>query len=164
MPTDVSEGTYTVVFTPDDLTTYQPKGIQTVVQINPATLWVFPVLSTNHILLNEAIPTATGVSFDGIAEGDSMRTDVQPQISINEKPLLAGMYQIRITNTAEFLADLKSERQAVLEIRSHVGWYLKGVKGSNEIKNKIYKMTKICDILQVLEKFKEEVYEEEKCL
>ena len=103
-------GTYrvTVVFTPDDLTTYQPKGIQTVVQINPATLWVFPVLSTNHILLNEAIPTATGVSFDGIAEGDSMRTDVQPQISINEKPLLAGMYQIRITNTAEFLADLKN--------------------------------------------------------
>ena len=64
----------------------------------------------------------------------------------------------------KMLADLKSERQAVLEIRSHVGWYLKGVKGSNEIKNKIYKMTKICDILQVLEKFKEEVYEEEKCL
>ena len=62
------------------------------------------------------------------------------------------------------LVDLKSEKQAVLEIRSHVGWYLKGVKGSNEIKNKIYKMTKIYDILQVLEEFKEEVYEEEKCL
>jgi len=64
----------------------------------------------------------------------------------------------------KMLADLKSERQAVLEIRSHVGWYLKGVKGSNEIKNKIYKMTKLYDILQVLEEFKEEVYEEEKCL
>ena len=64
----------------------------------------------------------------------------------------------------KMLVDLKSERQAVLEIRSHVGWYLKGVKGSNEIKNKIYKMTKIYDILQVLEEFKEEIYEEEKCL
>ena len=59
----------------------------------------------------------------------------------------------------KMLSDLKSEKQAVLEIRSHVGWYLKGVKGSNDIKNKIYKMTKICDILQVLEEFKEELYE-----
>ena len=64
----------------------------------------------------------------------------------------------------KMLADLKSEKQAVLEIRSHVGWYLKGVQGSNEIKNKIYKITKIYDILQVLEEFKEEVYEEKKCL
>ena len=63
----------------------------------------------------------------------------------------------------EMLSNLKSEKQAVLEIRSHVGWYLKGIKGSNDIKNKVYKMTKLCDILQVLEKFKEEVYEEE-CL
>ena len=60
--------------------------------------------------------------------------------------------------------DLKNEKQAVLEIRSHIGWYLKGVKGSNEIKNNIYKMTKIYDILQVLEKFKEAIYEEERCL
>ena len=64
----------------------------------------------------------------------------------------------------KMLADLKSEKQAVLEIRSHIGWYLKGVIGSNEIKNKIYKMTKIYDILQVLEKLKEEIYEEERCL
>ena len=42
----------------------------------------------------------------------------------------------------KMLADLKSEKQAVLEIRSHVGWYLKGVQGSNEIKNKIYKKNK----------------------
>ena len=64
----------------------------------------------------------------------------------------------------KMLSNLKSEKQAVLEIRSHVSWYLKGVKGSNDIKNKIYKKTKICDILQVLEEFKEELYEEEKCL
>ena len=60
----------------------------------------------------------------------------------------------------KMLAELKTEKQAVLEIRSHVGWYLKNVKGSNEIKNKIYKMTSIYDILQVLEKFKEEINEE----
>ena len=63
----------------------------------------------------------------------------------------------------KMLADLKDEKRAVLEIRSHVSWYLKGVKGNSEIKNKIYKMTKLCDILQVLEKFKEDL-NEEKCL
>ena len=63
----------------------------------------------------------------------------------------------------KMLAELKTEKQAVLEIRSHVGWYLKGVKGSSEIKNKIYQMTGLCDILHVLEKFKEALYEE-KCL
>lgn len=64
----------------------------------------------------------------------------------------------------KMLTELKSEKQAVLEIRNHIAWYLKGIKGSSEIKNKIYKMTKLCDILQVLEKFKEEFDEEEKCI
>lgn len=60
----------------------------------------------------------------------------------------------------KLLGELKTERQAVLEIRSHVGWYLKGIKQSNEIKNKIYKMATICDILHVLKQFKEESNEE----
>ena len=61
----------------------------------------------------------------------------------------------------KMLAKLKEEKVAVLEIRSHIGWYLKGIKDSNEIKNKICGMTKLCDILQLLEKFKEEFYEKE---
>ncbi len=61
----------------------------------------------------------------------------------------------------KMLAKLKEEKVVVLEIRSHIGWYLKGIKDSNEIKNKICDMTKLCDILQLLEKFKEEFYEKE---
>lgn len=59
----------------------------------------------------------------------------------------------------KMLALLKDEKIAVLEIRSHIGWYLKGVVGSNEIKNKVCGMSNLCDILQVLEKFKEEFCE-----
>ena len=64
-------------------------------------------------------------------------------------------------NHLKMLASLKNEKVAVLEIRSHIGWYLKGVKGSSDIKNKVCSMSKLCDILQVLEKFREEINEKE---
>lgn len=64
-------------------------------------------------------------------------------------------------NHLKMLASLRNEKVAVLEIRSHIGWYLKGVKGSSDIKNKVCSMSKLCDILQVLEKFREEINEKE---
>ena len=60
----------------------------------------------------------------------------------------------------KMLTSLKDEKRAVLEIRSHVGWYLKGVRGSSEIKKKICGMTKLCDILHILDEFKEALNEE----
>ena len=30
-----------------------------------------------------------------------------------------------------YLLEFKSERQVALEIRTHIGWYLKGIKNSN---------------------------------
>lgn len=64
-------------------------------------------------------------------------------------------------NHLKMLASLKNEKVAVLEIRSHIGWYLKGVKDSSDIKNKVCSMSKLCDILHVLEKFREEINEKE---
>ena len=61
-----------------------------------------------------------------------------------------------------YLQELKSEKQAVLEIRSHVAWYLKGIDKSNEIKHKIYKCLGIRDIISILNNFKEELKDEEK--
>ncbi len=55
------------------------------------------------------------------------------------------------------LANQKSEKTAVLEIRNHIAWYLKGMKNSNEVKNSIYKTTNINDIISILERYKEEV-------
>ena len=61
----------------------------------------------------------------------------------------------------KYLEDLKNEKLACLEIRNHIGWYFKGIKGSNELKNKVYKTTNIHDIICLLKEFKEENYDKE---
>ena len=55
-----------------------------------------------------------------------------------------------------YLADLKDEQLACLEIRNHIGWYFKGIKSAKELKNIVYKTTSIHDIICLLETFKEE--------
>lgn len=62
-----------------------------------------------------------------------------------------------------YLSELKSEKLACLEIRNHIAWYLKGIDGANDVKNKVYKTTKVCDIINILNEFREELsskYEE----
>ena len=56
----------------------------------------------------------------------------------------------------KYLEELKNEKLACLEIRNHISWYLKGVKNSNDLKNKIYKTDNIRDIIFLLKEFKEE--------
>lgn len=56
-----------------------------------------------------------------------------------------------------YLKNIKSEKLACLEIRNHIGWYLKGIPLANEVKNNIYKTTNIYDIISILEKFREEL-------
>ena len=51
----------------------------------------------------------------------------------------------------------KSERTAVLEIRNHIAWYLRGVPGSKEIKNKIFNTLNISDIIDILDKYKSDI-------
>ena len=55
----------------------------------------------------------------------------------------------------DYLKELKNDKVAALEIRNHIAWYLKGITGSNEIKNIIFKTTNINDIIKILEEFKE---------
>ncbi|MDD6224478.1 MAG: tRNA dihydrouridine synthase DusB [bacterium] len=52
------------------------------------------------------------------------------------------------------LCSLKNEKLAVLEIRNHIAWYLKGMKKSSEIKNKIFLCNKISDIIEILNDYK----------
>ena len=53
-----------------------------------------------------------------------------------------------------YLQEIKDEKVAVLEIRNHIAWYLKGLSGANEIKNKIYLTNKINDIINILKEYK----------
>ena len=58
-----------------------------------------------------------------------------------------------------YLKQIKPEKIVCLEIRNHAAWYLKGIKGSSEVKNKVMTSTKICDIITILNDFKEELNE-----
>ncbi len=55
----------------------------------------------------------------------------------------------------DYLNELKNEKLACLEIRNHIGWYLKGIKDGNIVKNNIYQTSKIRDIISILNEFKE---------
>lgn len=49
----------------------------------------------------------------------------------------------------EKLLETKPEKVAILEMRSHIAWYLKGISGTSELKNQIFK-TKNADELRAL--------------
>lgn len=60
----------------------------------------------------------------------------------------------------KLLDSLKNEKLACLEIRNHISWYFKGIKGANELKNKVYQTISIHDIILLLNEFKEAQNEE----
>ena len=58
-----------------------------------------------------------------------------------------------------YLREIKPEKLVCLEMRNHIGWYLKGMKNSSEIKNKIYQTSSINDIILILNMYKKEMGE-----
>ena len=56
----------------------------------------------------------------------------------------------------ELLNETKNEKIALLEIRSHAIWYLKGVTGGAKVKNDICSAKSVSEILRILNEFKEE--------
>ena len=52
-----------------------------------------------------------------------------------------------------YLLKFKNEKTAILEMRSHIAWYLKGLEGSNEVKRKVFLATKKDEILEILGDF-----------
>ncbi len=58
---------------------------------------------------------------------------------IIEKPSLEEKIEIAILHL-EKLCELKSERVAVMEMRGHSAWYLKGIKGANKFKSELQKV------------------------
>ena len=52
-----------------------------------------------------------------------------------------------------YLLEFKSEKSSVLEMRSHIAWYIKGLEGGNEVKKQIFQSNTKEDIIKVLEEF-----------
>lgn len=56
-----------------------------------------------------------------------------------------------------YLLEFKEEKVAVLEMRSHIAWYLKGLEGSNDVKREIFKATEKKEVLEILNKFRNNI-------
>lgn len=53
----------------------------------------------------------------------------------------------------DYLMKIKEEKVAVLEMRSHIAWYLKGIPGSQEVKNEIFKVKTYDEIKKILDNY-----------
>ena len=56
----------------------------------------------------------------------------------------------------DYLSKIKPEKLVCLEIRNHIAWYLKGLKNSNLVKEKVYQATKVYDIISILKELEED--------
>ena len=60
----------------------------------------------------------------------------------------------------DYLLKTKPERVAVLEMRTHVAWYVKGLPGHKELKNAIFRSNTKEEIIETLEKYRKKLYNE----
>ena len=58
----------------------------------------------------------------------------------------------------EYLLKIKNERVAVLEMRSHIAWYIKGMPYHKEIKNQIFKANTKEEIIEILDNYQKKLY------
>lgn len=54
----------------------------------------------------------------------------------------------------------KGEEKSIREMRKHIGWYLKGLKGSARMRNEINTLTDLSEVIQRVERYKEELLSE----
>lgn len=69
-----------------------------------------------------------------------------------KRPSKEEIYNM-IVDQYERLLKLKGERLALLEMRSHVGWYLKGMQGSAQIKNKANQTLSFEEVKKILKEY-----------
>lgn len=69
-----------------------------------------------------------------------------------KRPSKEEIYNM-IVDQYERLLKLKGERLALLEMRSHVGWYLKGMQGSAQIKNKANQALSFEEVKKILKEY-----------
>ena len=53
----------------------------------------------------------------------------------------------------DYLLQIKNEKVVVLEMRTHIAWYIKGMKNSSEIKNKIFKCEDKNELIKILTEY-----------
>ena len=81
---------------------------------------------------------------------DYLEKGIEPkEVSFSEKIDM-------IKKHLDLLRKTKNDKLALLEIRTHIAYYLKGLKNSSEVKNMIFKTKTFEEIDEILNKYKEE--------
>ena len=78
----------------------------------------------------------------------------------NGELLLPPSYNERIDmcfHHMKYLMEIKPEKIAVLEMRSHIAWYIKGMPNSTNIKNMIFKVTTRAELEKILNNYSKEL-------
>jgi nifR3 family TIM-barrel protein len=75
---------------------------------------------------------------------------VNEQIPIEDKIEMALKH-------LDYLTSIKPEKQAVLEMRGHIAWYLKGLPKGNDIKKQVFKANSSKELQTLLNNYIEEV-------
>ncbi len=76
------------------------------------------------------------------------------KISPNPNPKEVIKMIIRHMN---MLVDLRGENSGVREMRKHIAWYIKGMRNSTFIKEKVFKMTLKDEVVELLKEYVEEL-------
>lgn len=79
-------------------------------------------------------------------ENETIPKEIKPTEKIN---MLKRHYKLLLEST--------NEKQAILEIRMHALWYIKGLKGSSKIKNEICKCTNSDELFNILDNYLKEL-------
>lgn len=58
----------------------------------------------------------------------------------------------------DYLLKIKSERIAILEMRSHISWYIKGIPGYKEIQSQCFKAKTKEEITEILDNYRKRLY------
>lgn len=69
--------------------------------------------------------------------------------SIIEKPTCEEKIEMCLKHL-DYLLKIKSEKVAILEMRSHIAWYLKGIPNNNLIKDEIFKSNTVEEMKKIL--------------
>ena len=77
--------------------------------------------------------------------------------SINKPMWIRQVLVPGITDKEEDLLKLKDERVAVLEMRSHAAWYLKGLPGAQSVKNEIFRTKTSEELKNILNNYLKEL-------
>jgi len=57
----------------------------------------------------------------------------------------------------QYLMKIKNEKVAVLEMRSHIAWYLKGMPGAQVVKNEVFKAKTSIELQKILDNYLKEL-------